>query len=88
MKTLAKRLVRLEERLAPAQPDFARNPRQRHRLVITGVDRRASLETSTCRRTLAASGCLSEIVRLDGGLDGLTDAALDEFVSRFPVERI
>jgi hypothetical protein len=30
MKTLAKRLVRLEERLTPV--DYARNPRRRHRL--------------------------------------------------------
>ena len=32
MKTLAKRLVRLEERLTPIRPDYFRNPRVRHRL--------------------------------------------------------
>jgi len=52
------------------------------------VDRRLSLETSTCRRTLTASGYLCEIVRLDGVREGLTDDELDKFVNRFPVERI
>jgi hypothetical protein len=36
-------------------------------------DRELALETSTCQRTLTASGCLIEVVGLDGRRDGLTD---------------
>jgi hypothetical protein len=46
------------------------------------------LETSTCRRTLTASGSVTEVVRLDGIRGGLTDAELEKFVQSFPVERI
>jgi hypothetical protein len=43
-----------------------RNPQQRLRIVVSGMDRGLRLETSTCRRTLTASGCLTEVVTLDG----------------------
>jgi len=52
------------------------------------MDRALSLETSRCRRTLTASGALTEVVRLDGIRGGLTNEALEEFIQRFPVERI
>ena len=55
---------------------------------VCRMDRALSLETSSCRRTLTASGSLTEVVRLDGICGGLTDAELEKFVQRFPVERI
>jgi hypothetical protein len=47
-----------------------------------------NLEASTCRRTLTASGFLTEVVRLDGIRGGLTDDELDRFVEGFPGERV
>jgi hypothetical protein len=85
MKNLDRRLARLEDRLAP---DFARNPRQRLRVVVCNLGRALSLETSTCRRTRSANGVLTEIVRLDGARDGMTDEEMEKFVESFPVEMI
>jgi hypothetical protein len=34
------------------------------------------------------SGCLIEIVRLDGRHDGLTDEEMEPFVKSFPVQTI
>jgi hypothetical protein len=89
MKTVVRRIRRLEDRFAPkVQADFLRNPRQRLRIVVCRVDRALRLETSTCRRTLTASGFLSEVVRLDGIRGGLTDEVLEKFVESFPVKKI
>jgi len=52
------------------------------------MDRALRLETSRCRRTLTASGSLTEVVRLDGMRDALSDADLEKFVQSFPVEKI
>ena len=84
MKNLGRRLARLEDRLAPT--DFARDPRQRLRVVVCNLGRTLSLETSTCRRTLSADGFLTEMVRLDGARGGLTDEEMEKFVEGFPVE--
>ena len=56
--------------------------------MVSGMDYGLRLETSTCRRTLTASGSVTEVVRLDGIRSGLTDAELEKFVQSFPVERI
>jgi hypothetical protein len=86
MRNLDRRLARLEDRLAPT--DFARNPRQRLRVVVCTLGRTLSLEPSTCRRTPSANGFLTEIVRLDGSHAGLTDEEMEKFVESFPVEMI
>ena len=89
MKAVIRRIARLENRLAPkVQPDFVCHPRHRLRLVVSGLDRALRLETSTCTRTLTASGCLTEVVKLDGSREGLTDEDLEKFFKSFPVETI
>ena len=89
MKAVIRRIARLEERFAPrVQRDFMRHPRHHIRLVVSGMDSDLTLEASTCHRTLTASGCLIEAVRLDGRRDGLTDEELQKFVKSFPVEAI
>jgi hypothetical protein len=88
MKTLAKRLVRLEERLTPIRQDYIRNPRVRHRLTITNIGKQLNLESSRCRRTLSADGALSEIVRLDGTRAGFSDADFEKFIEGFPIETV
>ena len=86
MKTVIRRLARLEDRFAPAA---RRNPKHSVRLVVSLMDHPLSLETSTCTRTLnTANGYLTEVVRLDGIRGGITDDELDRFVEKFPVERI
>jgi hypothetical protein len=86
MKNLVRRLAMLEDRLAPT--DFARNPRRRLRVVVCNLGRTLTLETSTCRRTLSADGFLTEMVRLDGTRDGMTDEVMERFVESFLVEMI
>ena len=89
MRTVVRRIARLEDQFKPAiQPDFLRNPRQSLRMVVSEMDHRLSLETSTCRRTLTASGSLTEVVRLDGIRGGLSDEELEKFVQSFPIKRI
>jgi len=85
MKNLDRRLARLEDRLTL---DFARDPRQRLRVVVCNLGRTLSLETSTCRRMLNADGFLTEVVRLDGARGGLTDQEMEKFVEGFPIETI
>ena len=89
MKTVVRRIARLEDQFKPAiQPDFLRNPRQRLRIVVSGMERALRLETCKCRWTLTASGSLTEVVRLDGIRGGLTDEELEKFMQSFPVVRI
>ena len=89
MRAVIRRIARLEDQFAPkVHPDFLRHPRQCLRLVVSAVSRELKLETSTCRRTLTASGCLMEVVTLDGRRDGLNDEELDKFVKSFPIETI
>jgi len=87
MKTVIRRITRLEDRFAP-QRDFLVNPRGRLRIVVCRMDRALSLETSKCRRTLTVDGSLMEVVRLDGIRGALSDEDLEKFVQSFPVERI
>jgi hypothetical protein len=49
------------------------------------MDHDLSLATPTCSRTLCADGTLLEVVDLDGIRGDLSDEALDQFVSGFPV---
>ena len=89
MKTVVRRITRLEEQFAPVrQRDYARNPRGRLRIVVCRMDRALRLETSRCRRMLNANGSLTEVVRLDGVRRGLTDEDLEKFVQSFLVERL
>ncbi len=89
MKAVIRRIARLEDQFAPkVQPDFMRHPRHHMRLVASGLDRGLTVETSTCKRTITASGCLIEVVTLDGRRDGLTDEELEKFVKSFPVQTI
>lgn len=88
MKAVIQRVDRLEKQLAPAvQPDFIRYPRKHLRIVATVLGR-VSSELPTCLRTLTASGCLSEIVHLNGSRDRLSEEDLEQFIQSFPVERI
>jgi hypothetical protein len=55
---------------------------------VSPLDHTIRLETSTCKRTLTATGALTEVVRLDDMHGDLSDEELDNFVEGFPVERV
>jgi hypothetical protein len=46
-----------------------------------------NLEASTCTRTLAANGLLTEIMMLIGMREDLTDEQLEAFIAQFPIQR-
>jgi hypothetical protein len=83
MKTVIKRIARLECRLAPTE--IARKP---FRVVVTRMDRRANLANSTCKRTLLTDGSLMEVVRLDGMSDGLSEGELEQFIASFSIQTV
>ena len=86
MKTVTKRITRLEEHLLVAV-----NPRKRLSIVVIRVDRKPSLEGATCTRTLCPDGTLMEVVRLDQsrpGREELTDEELERWIETFPIIRL
>ena len=58
----------------------------RMRIVASTNGVPLNLANSTCRRTLAPNGLLTEIVILDGSDEGLPDEHLGTFIAGFPVE--
>jgi hypothetical protein len=81
---IARRVGRLESR---HQFNSGLASRPRLRLIVSLPWKRpAELATSTCKRTLQPDYGLTELVRLDGGEDGITDAELEKFIASFPVE--
>ena len=95
MKTITRRLNRIENQLCPP----AARPRTRFRVVVRledpdapavrRLDREPSFEKATCKRTLCADGTLWEVVRLDKigeGGEQPTDAELNTWIAGFPIE--
>ena len=83
MKTVVRRIARLEDHFKPA-----RNPRQRLRIVVRTTDRKPS-SNATCRRTVWPDGTLFEMVRLDRIGEGGKDFTAEEFetwIETFPIE--
>ena len=79
MLRLKGRLYKLEKTLVPEK-----GPLKRFRVLVDGVGS-TNLATSTCTRTLR-SGTLTEIVKLDGSVDGLSDEELESFIESFPIK--
>jgi hypothetical protein len=79
MKMLSKRLFRLESELAVRN---RRDPKKTLRLVVRHLGRK--LDNASCKRTLTASGFLTEVVHLDGMRNSLSDADLERFIERQP----
>jgi hypothetical protein len=85
VRTVVRRLVRLEEHFAPAD----RKPRRYYRLVVCKWGSRTGLENATCRRTLCRDGTVAELVELYGSNEGpesIPDKELDKWVTSFPIE--
>jgi hypothetical protein len=81
MTTLERRIERLEK----CTHDVANASVMR--VVISACGRPLNLAGSSCDRMLGAKGSITEIVRLDGSRDQITDEGLDAFVASFPVQR-
>jgi len=78
---LERRLERLEKltHAAESTPGM--------RVVISACGKPLNLAGSTCERRLGPDGAITEIVRLDGSRDHITNEELDRFVAGFPVQR-
>jgi len=95
MKTLRKRLEALEQ-TSVSSLEKIRNgtlpPKDRLRIVATGVAGSVDLRSSTCRRTLHDSGVLHEFVELKeehgelAGSEGLSAEELNRWIATFPIE--
>ena len=94
---LYRRLQRLEE--TPGFRYSAEQPRERFRIVVTGIGwtegRNESwsigplnLEQSTCRREFKADGTLWEIVQIHGNWNQISDEQLEQWIAGCPVERV
>ena len=92
MKTITRRLNRIESRFSPPKP------RTRFRVVIRLEDVDAPVvrrpngnprfENATCTRSLCPDGTLWEVVRLDQIGEPPTDAELNTWVAGFPIEPV
>ena len=85
MKTVIKRLARLEDQFAPAD----QKARKCFRLIVCRYGAKTSLENATCKRTLCPDGTVMELVELYGsneGPDSVTAEELDRWVATFPIE--
>ena len=81
MKTVVRRVARLEDRLWSV-----RNSQPRFRIVVRRLDREPGLEQATCRRTLWPNGTLFESVYLGAsGSDGFTDEEFERWIESFPI---
>ncbi len=84
MKTIVQRITQLEDQFGSAD-----KPRPRLRLLVMDLGSKLCLAVATCTRTLGPDGTLMESVRFQNhreGPDELTDAELDAWVARFPVQ--
>lgn len=86
MRTVIKRLARLEDQFAPAD----QKARKCFRLVVCRYgEKTTSLKDAKCKRTLCPDGTVSELVELFGsneGPDSVTAEELDQWVATFPIE--
>jgi hypothetical protein len=81
MKTVNRRLNRLEDRLG------SKKPRNVFRLVVTrSTGGEPDLEKATCSRHYAG-GLLTELIKLNSCDNPFTREELDRFVERFPITR-
>ncbi len=84
MKTMDKRLTKLEDQLRPV----GWKPKGHLRMVFARAGATLSLDGGTCKRTLCPDGTLMELVLLLNAAEGLQDVSeqeMDEWVAGFPI---
>jgi hypothetical protein len=85
MKTLARRIGKLEDQFRPADM-----PRRHSRLQVRLLGSKLCLTDAKCTRTLCSDGTVMELVdfqKYNEGPDELTDEELDRWVGAFPIQR-
>jgi hypothetical protein len=85
VKTIVKRLARLEDQFVP--PD--QKARKCFRLIVCRYGAKTSLENARCKRTLCPDGTVAELVEMYGSNDGpesVTAEELDRWVAGFPIQ--
>lgn len=85
MRTIVRRLARLEDQFAPAD----RKPRKYYRLIVCRHGSRTGLKNATCTRTLWPDGTVAELVEMYGSNEGperIPDEEMDKWVASFPIE--
>jgi len=84
MKTILRRVGRLEERFAI---NSSGDPKVALRILVSLPWKSpASLATSTCTRMLNTAGGVIETVKLDGDAASISEKELEKFIARFPIE--
>ena len=93
MKTVIRRLSRLENQFNPPVPRTSFRVVARMEdpdaPVLRRHDREPSFEKATCKRSLCPDGTLFEVVRLDNigeGDEQPTEAELKRWIAGFPIE--
>jgi hypothetical protein len=61
------------------------NKQKRIAVILTCQELPLRLETSTCTRNMTPGGTIIEVVCIDGNVDEMTEAQLDEFILRHPI---
>ncbi|MGA2186584.1 MAG: hypothetical protein ABSH47_26505 [Bryobacteraceae bacterium] len=85
MKTVIRRLARLEDQFVPP----GQKARKCFRMIVFRYGDKTSLENARCKRTLSPDGTVMEFVELVGsgpGPDSVTEEELDRWVAGFPIE--
>jgi hypothetical protein len=84
MKTILKRVGRLEERHAI---NSSGELRVAVRLIIsTPWKGPLNLAASRCRRLLNTGGAVNEIIELDGRAEDIDEEGLEKFIASFPIQ--
>jgi hypothetical protein len=77
--------VNLRRRLKAVEQYRKQVSKKPFRLVILVICGPPNLANSICTGRVGADGQLTEIVQIDGGLDGWTDEEFEQWIASFPI---
>ena len=73
--------MNIKRRLSVLEQRRSQIPQKRFRVVTSCVCGSPKLANSTCTRRMGPDGRLTEIVTIDGGLEGWTDEDLEKYIA-------
>ena len=79
--------VTIKRRLANLEKETLGAHLKPLRYVVRVVGKPLDLAASTCRRTIGQNGRLTEVVLLNGTSESFSEADLESFVAKFPIEK-
>jgi hypothetical protein len=88
MATILRRIQHLEQRVATTTP--AADASGAREILRAKIDRMAVALRASPDWTgeLSANGQLTEVVHIDGSIDGFAKDDLERFIASFPIERV